>query len=518
MASTEAARAEAFASQADRSRANAETFARQAIETAKIIRDTKALIDRALDTLAISHRWVGTQLEILAPDGEWVTGPDLRGERGYGVTGAEVDGSYHLILTYGDGTTQDVGDIRGPQGVAATVAVGTVTTLAAGSPATVTNVGTAQDAILNFGIPQGPVGTGNVNGPVSSIADRLAVFNGTTGKIIKDGGYLVSDLLNRANHTGTQAQSTVTNLTTDLAARLLLSGGTMTGALTLFADPSLAMHAATKQYVDGLLIGMGKRGRVRAATTANITISTGLVAGQVIDGVTLVNGDLVLVKNQTTASQNGIYVVSASPARSSEFDTWAEFPGALFGVAEGTTNDNTLWFCTSNDGGTLGTTAIAFTKFMVAGELLAANNLSDVANAATARANLGLAIGTNVQAFNALLAAIAALTPAAGYGIVGDGSTWTTQLLPTGVACFAALRVNSDGTVALTLGGGVTVTKGGTGGYTITHSGKSNVVAVATTQTNGPVRVVTSGTSTTVNTYSSSGTGADIAFSIALFG
>ncbi|WP_312222562.1 hypothetical protein [Rhizobium rhizoryzae] len=236
-----------------------------------------------------------------------------------------------------------------------------------------------------------------------------------------------SYLLSRANHTGTQAQSTITNLTADLAARLLLSGGTMTGALTLSADPASALQAATKQYVDGLLLNMGRRSRVRVATTGNITITTALNSGDVIDGVTLANGDLVLVKDQTTASQNGVYVVSASPARSTEFDAWDEFPGALIGVAEGTLNDNTLWFCTSNTGGTIGTTAITFTQFRVAGELLAANNLSDLANAATARINLGLAIGTNVQAWSQKLADIAGSTPAIGDTLVWDGSNFVPQ-------------------------------------------------------------------------------------------
>ncbi|PZP67908.1 MAG: hypothetical protein DI604_20195 [Delftia acidovorans] len=201
----------------------------------------------------------------------------------------------------------------------------------------------------------------------------------------------------------------------------------MTGPLTLSADPASALQAATKQYVDGLLLNMGRRSRVRVATTGNITISTALNSGDVIDGVTLENGDLVLVKDQTTASQNGVYVVSASPARSIEFDAWDEFPGALIGVAEGTSNDNTLWFCTSNTGGTLGTTSITFTQFRVAGELLAANNLSDLANAVTARTNLGLTIGSQVQAWSQKLTDIAGSTPALGDILVWNGTNFVPQ-------------------------------------------------------------------------------------------
>ena len=164
------------------------------------------------------------------------------------------------------------------------------------------------------------------------------------------------------------------------------------------ADPSLALHAATKQYVDGLAANLGKRARARVATTANITIATALNNGDTLDGVTLATGDLVLVKNQSTAAQNGVYVVGVSPARAPEFDTYNEHPGSLSSVAEGTVNADTLWLCTSNDGGTLDTTAIAFSKMIIAGELLAQNNLSDLQDANAARTALGLAIGSNVEA------------------------------------------------------------------------------------------------------------------------
>lgn len=105
-----------------------------------------------------------------------------------------------------------------------------------------------------------------------------------------------------------------------------------------------------------------KRSTVRVSTTANVTISTALNNGDSLDGVTLVTGDLVLVKNQSTTNQNGIYVVGVTPARSSEFDAYDEHPGALIAVEEGTAGADTLWLCTSNLGGTLNTTAIAFAQ------------------------------------------------------------------------------------------------------------------------------------------------------------
>lgn len=171
------------------------------------------------------------------------------------------------------------------------------------------------------------------------------------------------------------------------------AGDTMTGALTLAADPASALQAATKQYVDGIALNLGKRARVRAATTANITIATALNNGDSLDGVTLATGDLVLVKNQSAPEENGIYVVGVSPARFAEFDTYDEHPGSLIAVAEGSTNADTIWLCTSNAGGTLNTTAIAFSQSSTSGALLAANDLSDLSSAANARVNIGLSVG-----------------------------------------------------------------------------------------------------------------------------
>jgi hypothetical protein len=177
------------------------------------------------------------------------------------------------------------------------------------------------------------------------------------------------------------------------AGFLPLSGGTLTGVLTLSADPASALQPATKQYVDGIALNLGTRGRVRAATTANVNLASALANGSTVDtSVTLVTGDLVLVRSQSTPAQNGIYLVPASGAanRSTEFAAYNDYPGSLIAVEEGTSNSDTIWLCTSNTGGTLGTTAISFNQSSASGALLSSNNLSDVGNAATARTNLGL--------------------------------------------------------------------------------------------------------------------------------
>lgn len=149
------------------------------------------------------------------------------------------------------------------------------------------------------------------------------------------------------------------------------------------ADPTDPAHAATKGYVDAARSGLDVKQSVRAATTAPINISADLENGDVIDGVTLVTGDRVLVKNQSTGSENGIYVVVASGAasRATDADTSAEVTTGMFTfVSEGTTNADSGWVLTTNDTITLGTTALAFAQFSGAGQITAGAGLTKTGN------------------------------------------------------------------------------------------------------------------------------------------
>jgi len=101
---------------------------------------------------------------------------------------------------------------------------------------------------------------------------------------------------------------------------------------------------------------------VRCATTANITIATALNAGDAIDGITLVAGDLVLVKDQTAPAENGVYVAGTTPARATAFDTYDEHAGVLVYVQAGSTLAGAYYRNIDAAGGTLGTTAINFLK------------------------------------------------------------------------------------------------------------------------------------------------------------
>lgn len=130
--------------------------------------------------------------------------------------------------------------------------------------------------------------------------------------------------------------------------------GAMTGLLTLSGDPSTSLQAATKQYVDNSVLGGAWKPICKISTTANITLS----GEQTLDGV-LTSATRVRVGFQTAAAENGIYVSnSGSWIRATDMDAWTEVPGSIVHVEQGTLYADTLWMCTSNTGGTLGSTAI----------------------------------------------------------------------------------------------------------------------------------------------------------------
>ena len=130
-------------------------------------------------------------------------------------------------------------------------------------------------------------------------------------------------------------------ISTQAANSVSISGGSITG----LGAPSSGSDAATKTYVDDLVAGLKTRIICRAATTANVTLSSDLQNGDTLDGITLATGNRVLVKNQSTASQNGIYTVvsSGTAARDTDFNAIGELAGQLVIIQEGSTNAEKMY-------------------------------------------------------------------------------------------------------------------------------------------------------------------------------
>jgi hypothetical protein len=200
--------------------------------------------------------------------------------------------------------------------------------------------------------------------------------------------------------------------------------------ITALADPTVSTDAANKNYVDNTAQGLDAKASVRAATTATITLS----GAQTVDGVALIVGDRCLVKDGASGPVNGIYVVAAGAwTRATDMDTWAEVPSAYVWVEQGTVNGDTGWICTSDAGGTIGTTSIDWTQFSGAAMISGGAGLTKTGNTLDVGQGAGITVNVNdVQVAtggvtNAMLAgSIDATTKLTGAVPVANGGTGQT--------------------------------------------------------------------------------------------
>lgn len=198
-----------------------------------------------------------------------------------------------------------------------------------------------------------------IGSDVQAFDAQLSDISGLTPT---DSNFIVGDGSNFVTETGATARTSLGlgTIATQAANSVAITGGSVTG----MSAPSGSSDVTTKSYVDDLVAGLKTRIICRAATTANIDLTADLQNGDTLDGITLATGNRILVKDQSTGSQNGIYTVVASgtASRDTDFDTTAELAGQLAIIQEGTSNGDTIFLCTTDSDASLGSDTITFTQ------------------------------------------------------------------------------------------------------------------------------------------------------------
>jgi hypothetical protein len=258
------------------------------------------------------------------------------------------------------------------------------------------------------------------------------------------------------------ANATQADMNTTIGS-LPLAGGTMTGNLILNGPATTANQAVTLSQLNSVILN--EQLACNVATTADMptwtynngasgvgaTLTAPINGATTFDGVIPTNGQRVLVLFQTTnPAWQGAYTIvqgtGGTPTvltRAVDWDEPGEMnPGDIFSVVQGTTWGASQWMFSQTAAITIGTTALTFTQLVGQGALLKANNLSDLPSALTARANLGLTIGTNVQAYDATLQSLSAL------GTAADRFAYTT-----GVDTWAEAAITSFGRSLVNIAG-----------------------------------------------------------------
>lgn len=323
---------------------------------------------------------------------------------------------------------------------------------------TTLNVTSSGGTVTTVSITTGNGFAGSVLNPTTTPSITLST---TITGLLKGNGTAISAAVANTDYLDT----TYTGFDTRY---LRLIGGTMTGFITLHADPTSAMHAATKQYVDSQATGLSWKNAVRVATVGNITLS----GTQVVDSVTVAVGDRVLVKNQTTTSQNGIYVVSATAwTRSLDADSSIELDSATVMVEYGS-QANTQWTETATII-TIGTDVVTFAQ---------------ISGTGTYTNGTGITLTGNVFALDTTYTN--SLYVPVGRNLTINGSSQT-------LAADRTFTITSTGTInRITVTGGATITP--TIDIASTYVGQASITTLGTVTTG-----VWNATAINLSTYAS---------------
>lgn len=393
-----------------------------------------------------------------------------------------VAGSGAISVAGISGKSQTISVVAATGSVPGTMSAADYTTLHAATNSNTSGALVQRDGSGNFG-------AGTITAALTGTASNATSLNSQAA----------SFYLDRTNHTSTQLAATISNLAATVQAYRLDQFANATSPLTA-PDPTLSTHLATKAYVDNLAVGLDVHSSVRASSTAAVGGATYSATGgtsargqfttmpNTLDGVTLVATNRVLVKDQATPAQNGIYVVTTLGTgangvwdRAGDFDQDSDVSaGAFMFVEEGTANADSGWVLTTNNpivvGGASSPSSLAFTQFSSSAAITAGNGLTKVGTviSAVGTASRVLVSGSGIDIDSGYVGQSSITT----LGTVTTG-TWSATAVAvakggTGATDAATARTNLSATTkyATSIGDGSSTT------LTVTHSlGTKDVIA-----------------------------------------